>query len=45
MNFRLFDYLVGSVPEASQEFRFRKGKHSAKYYSVKTIEIFFGKFT
>ena len=40
MNFRFFDDLVGSVPEASQEFRFREGIHSAKYYSAKTIEKF-----
>ena len=38
MNFRFFDDLVGSAPGASQEFRFRKGKHSAKHYSAKTIE-------
>ena len=30
MNFRFFDDLVHSAPEASQEFRFREGKHSAK---------------
>ena len=30
MNFRFFDDLVGSAPGASQEFRFREGKHSAK---------------
>ena len=40
MNFRFFDDLVGSAPGASQKFRFRKGKHSAKNYSVKTIENF-----
>ena len=40
MNFRIFDDLVGSAPGASQEFRFREGKHSAKNYSAKTIEIF-----
>ena len=33
MNFRFFDDLVGSAPGASQEFRFRDGKHSAKNYS------------
>ena len=38
MNFRFFDYLVGSAPGASQEFRFRKGKHSAQNQSAKTIE-------
>ena len=38
MNFRFFDDLVGSAPGASQEFRFRKGKHLAKNYSAKTIE-------
>ena len=38
MNFRFFDDLVGSAPGASQEFRFREGKHSAKNYSAKTIE-------
>ena len=40
MNFRFFDDLVGSAPGASQEFRFREGKHSAKNYSAKTIENF-----
>ena len=42
MNFRFFDDLVGSAPGtgASQEFRFREGKHSAKIYSAKTIEKF-----
>ena len=30
MNFRFFDDLVGSAPEASQEFRFGEGKHYAK---------------
>ena len=40
MNFRIFDDLVGSAPGASQEFRFREGKHSAKNYLAKTIEIF-----
>ena len=30
MNFRFFNDLVGSAPKASQEFRFRKGKLSAK---------------
>ena len=35
MNFRFFDDLVGSAPGASQE-----GKHLAKIYSAKTIEIF-----
>ena len=29
---------MGSAPGAFQEFRFRKGKHSAKNYSAKTIE-------
>ena len=41
MNFGFFDDLVGSASKASQEFRFREGKHSAKNYSAKTI----GKFT
>ena len=41
MNFSFFDDLVASAPGASQEFRFREGKHSAKNYSAKTIEIFF----
>ena len=45
MNLGFFDDLVGSAPEASQEFQFNKGKHSAKNYSAKTIENFFGKFT
>ena len=40
MNFRFVDDLVGSAPEASQEFRSREGKHSTKHYSAKTIEIF-----
>ena len=40
MNFRLYDELVGSAPGASQEFRFREGKHSANNYSEKTIENF-----
>ena len=43
MNFRFFDDLVDSAPGASQEFRFREGKHSAKTiknYSAKTIEKF-----
>ena len=40
MNFRFFDDLVNSAPGASQEFRFRERKHSAKYYSAKTIEKF-----
>ena len=40
MNFRFVDDLVGSAPKASQEFRFRKGKHSAKNYSANTIEKF-----
>ena len=31
---------MGSAPGASQEFRFREGKHSAKNYSAKTIEKF-----
>ena len=31
MNFRFFDYLMGSAPEASPEFRFEKGReHSEK---------------
>ena len=38
MNFRFFDVVVGSAPGASQEFRLREGKHSAKNYSAKTIE-------
>ena len=38
MNLRFFDDLVGSAPGASQEFRFREGKHSAKNYTAKTIE-------
>ena len=45
MNFRFFDDLVGSALGAYQEFRFMEGKHSAKNYSAKTIENFFGKFT
>ena len=45
MNFRFFDDLVGSAPEASQEFRFREGKHLAKTYSAKTFKKYFGKFT
>ena len=45
MNFRFFDDLVGSAPRASQEFRFRERRHSAKNYSAMTIAIFFGKFT
>ena len=40
MNFRFFDDLVGSASGASQWFRFRQGKHSAKNYSSKTIENF-----
>ena len=40
MNFRFFDDLMGSSPGASQEFRFREGKHSVKNYSAKTIENF-----
>ena len=40
MNFRFFNDLVGSAPGASQEFRFREGKHSANNYSAKTIENF-----
>ena len=40
MNLRFFDDLMGSAPGASQEFRFREQKHSAKNYSVKTIENF-----
>ena len=43
MNFRFFDYLVGSAPRASQEFRSRE-KHSAKHYSAKTIEKYFENF-
>ena len=39
MNFRFFDDLMGSAPGASQEFRFKEGKHSAKNYSAKTTEI------
>ena len=31
---------MGSAPGASQEFRFREGKRSAKNYSAKTIEKF-----
>ena len=38
MNFRFFDDLVGSALDVPQEFRFRKGKHTAKNYSAKTIE-------
>ena len=38
MNFRFFDDLVGSAPEAPQEFQFREGKHTAQNYSTKTIE-------
>ena len=38
MNFRFFDDLVGSASGATQEFRFREGKHSSKNYSAKTIE-------
>ena len=38
MNLRFFDDLVGSAPGASQKFRFRERKHSAKNYSAKTIE-------
>ena len=34
MNFRFFEDLVGSAPEAAQEFRFREIKHSAKNYSI-----------
>ena len=40
MNFRFFDDLVGLAPGASQEFRFREGKNSAKNYSAKAIENF-----
>ena len=40
MNFKFCDDLVGSAPGASQEFRFREGKHSAKNYSAKAIERF-----
>ena len=40
MNFRFFDDLMGSAPGASQEFRFREGKHSAKNYSAKIIKKF-----
>ena len=29
---------MGSASGASQEFRFREGKHSAKHYSAKTIK-------
>ena len=38
MNFKFFDDLVNSTPGATQEFDFRKRKHSAKNYSAKTIE-------
>ena len=38
MNFKIFDDLVGSALGASQEFRFREGKHSAKHYSAMNIE-------
>ena len=38
MNFRFFDDLVGWALGASQKFRFREGKHSAKNYTAKTIE-------
>ena len=34
----MFNDLVGSALGASQEFRFRKVKHSAKNYSAKTVE-------
>ena len=40
MNFRFFDDLIGSAPKASQEFRFKEEKHSAKNYSAKTSENF-----
>ena len=40
MNFKIFDDLLGSAPEASQEFRFREGKPSAKHNSAKIIEKF-----
>ena len=40
MNFRIYDDLVGLAPGASQEFRFREGKHSAKTYSAKIIVNF-----
>ena len=39
----MFNDLVGSALGASQEFRFRKVKHSAKNYSAKTVEKFFWK--
>ena len=40
MNFRFFNDLGGSAPEASHKFPFREVKHSAKIYSAKTIENF-----
>ena len=40
MNFRFFDDLVGLAPEASQEFRFREGKHSAKIAQQRLLKIF-----
>ena len=34
MHLKIFDYLMGSAPEVSQEFRFEKGReHSEKYLS------------
>ena len=39
MNFRFFDDLVGSAPGASQEFRFKEGKHSAKIYSANSQRL------
>ena len=45
MNFRFFDDLVGSARGASQEFRFREGKHSAKKITQQRLLTNFGKFT
>ena len=40
MNFRFFEDLVGSAPGASQEFCFRKGKHSAKITKQRLLKKF-----
>ena len=40
MNFRFFKDLVGSAPGASQEFCFRKGKHSAKITKQRLLKNF-----
>ena len=40
MNFRFFDDLVGSAPEASQEFRDREGKHSEKIIQQRLLKNF-----